>query len=281
MRVGDDLLAAVEDWDAIDAPAAAVAARVRALPIAVRDVLHGVRLGAPLHPVLTDVTIGLWTTAFLLDPVGSRERRAARVFVGLGVLSAVPTAASGLADWSQLDDRERRVGAVHAALMLTATAAYARSFRRRRRGRGIVSALAGAAIATAGAHLGGLLVYRRGAGVRRPLDPGQAATPVRLTGSAGPDGSLTVVDVDADRRAVVGWVAGRPCAVDERCTHLGGPLGDGERTAEGVRCPWHGSEFRLTDGSVVHGPATAPLRTYPVEPFVPAGLREDLEPERR
>ena len=57
-----------------------------------RDILHGTWLGHAVHPVLTDVVIGFWTSANVLDLVGgTTSRTAARRLVGLGVLSAVPT----------------------------------------------------------------------------------------------------------------------------------------------------------------------------------------------
>jgi nitrite reductase/ring-hydroxylating ferredoxin subunit len=53
----------------------------------------------------------------------------------------------------------------------------------------------------------------------------------------------------------------------DRCSHMSGPLADGE-LADGelaggcLRCPWHGSVFRVADGSVVRGPATAPQPAF-------------------
>ena len=137
----------------------------------VKDALHGVWLGHPLHPVLTDLPIGFWTGAFVLDLVGGRRARpGADALVGVGVAAALPTAAAGLADWSDLNEPERRAGIVHAAANAAATALYGLSFLARRRGRrsgGVMLGLAGATAATAGAFLGGHLVYRRGAGVNR------------------------------------------------------------------------------------------------------------------
>jgi nitrite reductase/ring-hydroxylating ferredoxin subunit len=47
----------------------------------------------------------------------------------------------------------------------------------------------------------------------------------------------------------------------DHCAHLGGPLHQGTLSGPDddpcVSCPWHGSTFRVADGSVVHGPATA------------------------
>src|SRR5262245_32470025 len=54
----------------------------------VRPWLSGDWLGHALHPLLTDVTIGCWTSAFVLDVVGGRAaRRNARMLIGLGLLS--------------------------------------------------------------------------------------------------------------------------------------------------------------------------------------------------
>ncbi|MFF2747791.1 Rieske (2Fe-2S) protein [Kitasatospora sp. NPDC058048] len=47
-------------------------------------------------------------------------------------------------------------------------------------------------------------------------------------------------------------------ALAEHCAHLSGPLSEGTLMEGCLRCPWHGSTFRLRDGEVVHGPATAP-----------------------
>ena len=76
-----------------------------------KDLLSGTWLGHPLHPMLTDLPIGFWTSAFVLDIIGGkRSRPAAELLVGLGVLSALPAAASGAADWSDTYGRSRRVG---------------------------------------------------------------------------------------------------------------------------------------------------------------------------
>lgn len=248
------------DVAALDAPADWLAARVSRWPRAVRDVAHGVPIGTPLHPILTDVTIGCWTAAFLLGPVPG-SRRATRVLLALGVLSAVPTAAAGVADWHVLDRRARRVGFVHLGAMAAATGLYAVAWRRARRSSfGGPAALLGATVATVGAHFGGSLVYRFGAGVSRP--PAGEPLRVRELDATEVTSELRGYDVEG-ARIVATRVDGRVCAFDDRCPHLGGPLSEGSRTETHLRCPWHGSEFRLTDGAVLHGPATAPLR--PVE----------------
>ncbi len=129
----------------------------------VRDALQGTSwLGHPVHPALTDLPIGCWTSAWFLDLAGRRAGRAADVLVALGVVSAVPTVAAGLADFHDLPPAKRRSAAVHAAANAGATALYAASLVQRlrgRRGRGIALGWAGAATATAGAFLGGHLAF--------------------------------------------------------------------------------------------------------------------------
>lgn len=133
------------------------------LPHSVRPALRGDWLGHPLHPMLTDLPIGFWTSAFVLDLLPTRRTdRVATLMVGLGVASSLPTAAAGLADWTTLSRARQRVGSVHAVANLVATALYAASLTHRVRGarvRGIALALAGATAATAGGYLGGHLAF--------------------------------------------------------------------------------------------------------------------------
>lgn len=164
--------------DRVIDPAQAVVNRVLP-PGPLKDLLHGVWLGHPLHPLLTDLPIGFWTSSFVLDLVGGESAEgAADTLVGLGVAAALPTAAAGIADWSELDTETKRSGAVHAAANLGATALYALSWVARRSGRrraGIALSMVGAAAATVGGHLGGHLTYRRAAGVSKAANPQPAA----------------------------------------------------------------------------------------------------------
>ena len=53
-------------------------------------------------------------------------------------------------------------------------------------------------------------------------------------------------------------------ALDNRCTHMGGPLGEGAVEGNQVTCPWHGSVFNITTGEVVRPPARRPVATFRV-----------------
>jgi nitrite reductase/ring-hydroxylating ferredoxin subunit len=53
-------------------------------------------------------------------------------------------------------------------------------------------------------------------------------------------------------------------AFGDTCTHQGCSLADGKLTGTTVTCPCHGSEFNVTNGDVLHGPAREPVRSYPL-----------------
>lgn len=242
----------------------------------VKDLLHGVWLGHPLHPMLTDLPIGFWTSAWVLDLLGGRQSAAAaRKLVGLGVVSALPTASAGLADWSELNTPERRSGAVHAIANLGATVLYASSYLARRRGRygpGVVLGMAGAAAATVGGFLGGHLSFRRAAGVNHSSGAAEPSDWTDIDGSVpADDGHVVTGQLGETRLALASW-NGTPRALAAVCSHLGGPLDEGEVVDGCLRCPWHGSSFRLADGSVARGPATAPQPAYELRPNDDGGL---------
>ena len=239
----------------------------------VKDFLAGTWLGHPLHPVLTDVPIGAWIAAGFLDVFGGRESRpAARKLIGLGTLAAVPTAAAGVADWVDTDGEARRVGFVHAAGNVGALGLFLMSWRARRKGhhwRGVgLSMLAtGGALGTA--YLGGHLSFSQGVGVDETVF------------EEGPS-SWKAVDVAPDRladgkkvRATAGSVrvllyrsGQRVYGLSDHCSHRGCALAAGRVEGSGddavVICACHGSTFRLADGGIVRGPATAPQPAYDV-----------------
>lgn len=231
-----------------------------------KDVLHGTWLGHPLHPVLTDLPIGFWTGAVVLDLVGGRRARtAADTLVGFGVVSALPTAAAGVADWSELNEPERRTGLVHAIANLAATALYGLSFVARHRGHrasGVALGLVGATAATIGGYLGGHLTFRRGTGVNHAADAPNPHdwTEVHIDGTLD-DLNPTLAHIDGHALAAV-KSGGGSMALYDRCSHLGGPLHEGDLDDGCIRCPWHGSTFRVTDGAVMRGPATATQPAY-------------------
>ena len=135
-----------------------------AVPAEARPLLAGAWLGHALHPALTDLPAGFWTSAFVLDFAGADGARpAARRLVGLGVVSAVPTILSGLTEYLRIDDpADRRLAVVHAGGNTLATIAYLRSWQARRRGHhviGVIFGLIGGGLASGAAYLGGHLAF--------------------------------------------------------------------------------------------------------------------------
>ncbi len=60
-------------------------------------------------------------------------------------------------------------------------------------------------------------------------------------------------------------IEGKVYCLDGRCTHAGAPLAEGTLNGEILTCPWHYSQFNITSGEIVRGPADKPLKTYRVE----------------
>lgn len=258
----------LERAEALDPSVTAVKKAVDAsLPTpAVRDALHGVWFGHPLHPAMIVLPLGSWISASVLDFLPGTQR-AARALVGLGVLATVPTAAAGAADWSDLHPQQQRTGLVHAAANIVALGLQAASWRARgggRRARGATLSLAALSVGGIGAYLGGHLAYRQAAGMNHAEQ-----APHLL-----PEGYTRLCTLDElpegrpVRRVLDGvpvFVLRRDRRVDvlfDECSHLSGPLSEGELSGAGdelcVTCPWHGSVFSVADGGVRRGPSTYP-----------------------
>jgi hypothetical protein len=165
---------ALEGASALDGAVRAVEPYVRsAFATGARGAaLRGDWLGHALHPPMTDLVLGTWTSATVLDLFGGEDSRgSAQTLVGAGLLAAGPTAWTGWAQWVEADDRDKRVGLVHAVSNAVAIGAYAASWMARRRGNhgsGATLALAGAAVSGLGAYLGGHLVAARKVATHHP-----------------------------------------------------------------------------------------------------------------
>jgi nitrite reductase/ring-hydroxylating ferredoxin subunit/uncharacterized membrane protein len=261
-RALDAVVDRVERSAWLDAPAEKVAALVRRLVPSgvVEDLASGTPSAHPAHPPLTALTIGAFTGASLLDLLGG-EPVAARRLTGIGLLAAIPTILTGANDWLSTAQAERRVGLVHAAVNDVAITLMALGYRNRRRGRhgsGAAFGAAGFVVLSAGGWLGGHLAYALGVGVdttafsHLPQDWTDVASADDVpagTAMQGSAGGAPVLLTRTDAGIV---------ALADRCTHRGGPLHEGELADGAVTCPWHGSRFRLTDGSVTSGPAVRP-----------------------
>jgi nitrite reductase/ring-hydroxylating ferredoxin subunit/uncharacterized membrane protein len=236
----------------------------------VRDFLHGVWLGHPLHPVLTDIPIGAWSAAIVLDTLeattGNRSLgKGADKAIQVGVVGAAGAAVTGIVDWQHTSSRPRRIGSAHAILNSVSLAFFlasliTRGSRNRRAGRNL--AVAGFLTSTAAAYLGGHLVYALKIGVDRSPDLG---LPEDFTRAA----AIADLVEDQPRRVEVGTVpvlllrrGAHIYALAETCAHMGGPLAEGKLVAgengqpDQIVCPWHETHFSLQDGRPMTGPST-------------------------
>ena len=264
MRLGKRIRE-IEREDRLDPLVARLKGLAERLPSGTaRDVLHGVQLGHPLHPIMIHLPMGTWTAAVLLDLLPGDHRREARALVDIGLLIVAPAVLSGLADWAQQHERHQRVGVVHAAANGLGTLLFGASSLARARGRagwGRCLALAGLGSIGIGGTLGGHIAYHRAGGANSADHLGDLVPQGwhdlgPLEGY--PEGNPAGGDIDGVPVVVV-RTEGSVSVLLGTCPHMGAPLAEGESTDGCLRCPWHGSEFRLDDGTVVHGPATAPV----------------------
>jgi nitrite reductase/ring-hydroxylating ferredoxin subunit len=231
-----------------------------------RNALDGRWLGAPLHPALTDVPVGAWSVAAVLDLCGRNGRRLADAPLAVGVIAAVPTALTGTSDWAHLSGEQRRIGTLHGllnggALLLNLTSLALRAGGHRATGKTL--SLAAYALVLTSAHLGGQLVQGLGVRVNRTAWEGGGEEFVPVLDAAELEGSgMRRVEVDGVPVLVARSAAGDVCAIAATCSHLGGPLDEGEREGDTIVCPWHGSRFDLCTGEVLEAPAVFPQPRY-------------------
>jgi nitrite reductase/ring-hydroxylating ferredoxin subunit/uncharacterized membrane protein len=271
-----EVMSGLEQSEALDPLGETVSGVVQKVTAAdgLKNLLSGTWLGHALHPLLTDLPIGLWMSAVTLDMLGGEGAEdGADLLVGLGNISALGTAATGLADWSDSSGAEKRLGIYHGLANVAGLALMAGSWAARKtgaRGAGKALGLAGLGVAGASAYLGGHLVFSRGLGVQHAgfdiesdvkkwTDVAaetdiQDGKPLRVNANEVP-----VMLIRED---------GRLLALAARCTHAGGPLDEGDIADGAVTCPWHGSRFQLADGCVQRGPASLP------QPVFQARVRE-------
>lgn len=247
----------------------------------VSNLLHGTWLGHPLHPLLASLPTGAMVSTVTLDVVdalgghGAELRGASRLTLGVGIVGSLGAAVTGVNDWQHTQEQARRVGLVHGALNAAATGLYVLSWLDRGRGRhvrGVAATALGYGVTVISGYLGAGLVYRFGTGVDQSgarLDLAQW-TPLLAESEleAGKPRRLQV----AGTGVVLLRDGEQVLAVGEYCPHLAAPMQDGWVDRGRIVCPWHGSQFEPRTGTVLRGPATAPLPCYPTR--VRAGMVE-------
>lgn len=226
----------------------------------VKDFFNGTWLGHPVHAAITDVPIGALTVTLVLDIVG--QPVGADVALLIGILAMVAAAVVGLADYTDTDGTARMRATVHSTLMVVALVVLLLSLVVRAGNptdRTIAFALflLGYLIVTAGAAVGGDLVFLIGTHVNRHAWRGAGAKWVAVDLGDLPDipeGGPTKVKAGSNDLVVV-RNGDTILALHAQCAHAGGPLAAGALVKDQIECPWHGSRFHLDNGHVARGPA--------------------------
>jgi nitrite reductase/ring-hydroxylating ferredoxin subunit/uncharacterized membrane protein len=239
-----------------------------------QDFLNGSWLGHSLHAVLVDVVIGGATAVLLLDVLGilfgvAALEDAAFWIVALVFLSALGAAVTGLTDYKDTSPNSatRDVAGLHGLVNLVATIGFGISLWLRAGGgheAGFWVLLVSYLIVSVGGYIGGHIVFKYGYMVNyNAFSRGKRAaefTPVVAVAEV-PEETPTKVVYGATNVMLVrrGDVVH---ALKDTCSHLGGPLSQGELKGDTITCPWHFSTFRLSDGAVLHGPASSRQVSY-------------------
>lgn len=268
----EPLVSRIESAEALDSAAKPAGQAVRKyLPGGpVKDALSGTWLGHAVHPMLTDVVIGSFTSASLLDLMGAGDGPASERLIAVGLAAYLPTAAAGVNDWADaepVDDAVRRTGLVHASCNAVGALLYLGSWRARRRGAhgtGAALGLAGMAVLLAGGYLGGHLTLSKGVGPDETVfDPGSSEWSAAADASQLTHGRPLRVVVD-DTPVLLLRDGDQIFAIHDRCSHRGCSLSEGEVEGNEIVCSCHGSRFDLRDGALKGGPATAAQPSFQV-----------------
>jgi nitrite reductase/ring-hydroxylating ferredoxin subunit/uncharacterized membrane protein len=242
-----------------------------------KSALNGTWFGHPVHPALTDVPTGALTLAVLFDFTGHDDAADTAVAVGIAAMAAA--AVTGVADAVDAYDKPRTYASIHATVMTASLGAYLLSFLLRL-GPGFCRPAArllgylGYGAMTAGAYVGGDLVFRAGNQVDRHAFDSASAKWKDLDVTAVPAGKLVKAKAGNDTLVLYREVEGDPIsAFHAVCSHAGGPLDRGEIVDGCVQCPWHGSRFDLETGEVRQGPAVYDQPRFEVRETADGGLQ--------
>jgi nitrite reductase/ring-hydroxylating ferredoxin subunit/uncharacterized membrane protein len=238
----------------------------------IKDLLNGRWLGHPLHAATTDLPIGLLLATVILDIVG--QPTAADIALVATIVTMLLSALSGAADYVDTDGTARTRATLHSTLMVVAllvviVSAVLRSGAPVDRTLPVVLSIVGLLLVTAGAFVGGDVVYVLGNMVNRHAFRGAGTKWIRLdTGDTAdlatmPEATPTKMRAGINDLVVV-RIGGTIHAMHNVCAHAGGPLAEGTVVDGCIECPWHGSRFRLGDGLVRRGPSVYDQPAYEV-----------------
>jgi nitrite reductase/ring-hydroxylating ferredoxin subunit/uncharacterized membrane protein len=237
-----------------------------------KDFLNGTWIGHPLHAAATDIPIGALLLTVVLDVLG--QTAAADVALVVTILFMLAAAGTGAADYTDTDGAARVRATVHSTLMVVALLLLLISLVLRASAgtdRTIAIALSfiGFLIVTAGAFVGGDVVYLFGNMVSRHAFRGSGTKWVKLDTGAVTDLATIPETTPTKMKAgindlVLVRVGETVNALHAVCAHAGGPLAEGTVVDGCIECPWHASRFRLADGRLRQGPALYDQPAYEI-----------------
>lgn len=229
----------------------------------VKDLLNGTWLGHPLHSAITDLPIGALLVSVVLDLLG--QEVGADVALLATVLFMLAAAVAGAADYVDTDGTPRARATLHSTLMVAAlilliVSLVLRAGNPADRLVPIVLSILGLLIVTAGAFVGGDVVYALGNMVSRHAFRGAGTKWIRLELDSPADLSDLPVATPVKARAgindlVLVRIGANVHAMHAVCSHAGGPLEQGTVVEGCLECPWHGSRFWVDNGHLARGPA--------------------------
>jgi nitrite reductase/ring-hydroxylating ferredoxin subunit/uncharacterized membrane protein len=238
----------------------------------IRDFLNGRWLGHPAHSAATDIPIGMLLGVVVLDIIG--QPTAADVLLVGTILFMLAAAVTGLADYSETEGAALTRATLHATLMVIALLVLIVSLVFRAgaptdRTVPIALSIIGFLIVSAGAYIGGDVVYLLGNMVSRHAFRGAGTRWIHLdTGELTDLGQLPEATPTKMRAGindlVVVRVGDEIHAMHNVCAHAGGPLSEGTVVDGCIQCPWHASRFRLEDGTAVRGPTVYDQPAYEI-----------------
>jgi nitrite reductase/ring-hydroxylating ferredoxin subunit/uncharacterized membrane protein len=242
--------------------------------------------GHPIHAMLIPFPIAFLVGAFVADGVGLLWLAAGDLAPGgilalAGIVTALVAAVPGAIDYLATvppDSSGKQRATRHALANLGAVALFAGGLWLRGGLNGEPGLLSlglwgvGVILLAMGGWMGGTLVYRNQIGV----DHRYAGAGKWRETRVDRDGEVVVAEedeLDVDQmklvhvdgeRVVLARTESGYVAFEDRCPHRGASLAGGTMICGTVQCPWHGSQFAVTDGSVRAGPAESGIRTFPV-----------------
>lgn len=238
----------------------------------VKDLLSGVWLGHPLHAAATDIPIGTLLLTVVLDILG--QPAAADIALIATILFMLAAAATGASDYVDTDGTARVRATTHATLMVGALvlllfSLVLRAWSPADRALPVALSIFGFLIVTAGAYVGGDVVYLFGNMVSRHAFRGTGTKWIKLeTGdvtdlSTLPEATPTKAKAGINDLVLV-RIGDQMHALHAVCAHAGGPLPQGTVVDGCIQCPYHGARYRLTDGHVQRGPSLYDQPTYEI-----------------